>query len=109
MTFRVRYTRGARDDLKTLYAFLLERDVEVAQRALESIRKAADMLSSFPFTCRKADDADPFLRELVISFGESGYVALFEIEGVDDAAQTGSDNRYVTILASRHQREDDYH
>lgn len=109
MSFRVRYTRGARDDLKRLYAFWLERDVEVAQRALESIRKAADMLRTFPFTCRKVDDADPFLRELVISSGESGYVALFEIEGAGDAAQAGAENRYVTILAVRHQREDDYY
>lgn len=50
------------------------------------------------FTCRKAAQSDPFLRELVISFGASGYVALFEIE----------DNAIVTILAIRHQREDDY-
>jgi plasmid stabilization system protein ParE len=34
----------------------------------------------------------------LISFGKSGYVALFEIE----------DNRTITILAIRHQREDDY-
>ena len=39
------------------------------------------------------------LRELIIPFGNSGYVALFEIE-------TGG---HVTILALRHQREDDYH
>jgi plasmid stabilization system protein ParE len=39
------------------------------------------------------------LRELVISFGGAGYVALFEIE----------DNETVTVLAVRHQREDDYH
>ena len=40
-----------------------------------------------------------FLRELIIVFGASGYVALFEI---DDA-------KTVTVLAVRHQREDDYH
>ncbi|MDX9768663.1 MAG: type II toxin-antitoxin system RelE/ParE family toxin, partial [Ectothiorhodospiraceae bacterium] len=40
----------------------------------------------------------PFLRELLISFGATGYVMLFEI---DDAST-------VTILAVRHQREDDY-
>jgi len=32
-----------------------------------------------PFTCRKAS-GDPFLRELLSPFGESGYVALFEID-----------------------------
>lgn len=42
---------------------------------------------------------NPYLRELVISFGAAGYVALFEIEPDD----------IVTILAVRHQRESDYH
>jgi plasmid stabilization system protein ParE len=55
-------------------------------------------LQDFPFSCRKVDPRNPFLRELVIPFGSAGYVALFEI---DDQSQ-------VTILAIRHQREDDY-
>lgn len=42
---------------------------------------------------------NPFLREMLISFGANGYVVLFEIEAKD----------MVTILAVRHQREDDYH
>lgn len=41
---------------------------------------------------------DPFLRELVIPFGGGGYVTLFEIE----------DEKTVTVLVVRHQREDDY-
>jgi plasmid stabilization system protein ParE len=111
VSFRVRYSRGARDDLEELYGFLLDRDVEVASRALEAIRKATDMLKSFPFTCRKVDAANPFLRELVISFGSSGYVALFEIEGAQagDAVTAVGAERCVTILAVRHQREDDYY
>ena len=111
MNFRVRYTRGARDDLTRLYTFLLERDDAAAARALEAIRKATDVLRGFPFTCRKADEANPFLRELIISFGDSGYVALFEIEGEQpaEAVPAGEASRYVTILAVRHQREDDYH
>lgn len=104
VNFRVRYTRDARDDLKHLYSFLLKRDTEAAARALEAIRHATRLLESFPFTCRKVDEANPFLRELVISFGDSGYVALFEIEGGPHA-----DICHVTILAVRHQREDDYH
>jgi plasmid stabilization system protein ParE len=111
VSFRVRYTRGARDDLKRLYSFLLEHDVGAAVRALEAIRKATDLLRDFPFTCRKLDDANPFLRELVVSFGGSGYVALFEIEGQQGAGVDLADeaSRYVTILAVRHQREEDYH
>jgi plasmid stabilization system protein ParE len=113
VSFRVRYTRGARDDLKRLYGLLLEYDTAAAARALEAIRKATDLLANFPFTCRKVDETNPFLRELVISFGGAGYVALFEIEGaqrdVGPAPSAGESNHYVTILAVRHQREDDYH
>lgn len=117
MSFRVRYTREARDDLKRLYGFLLEQDWQAAERALETIRRATALLRDFPFTCRKVDDTNPFLRELVIAFGEAGYVALFEIEGEIEGAAKGQKGeaqaeeriRYVTILAVRHQREADYH
>ena len=98
MSYQIRYTRAARDDLQRLYAFLLEQDLQAAEKALETISKSTDMLKDFPFTCRKAQADNPFLRELVISFGANGYVALFEIDN----------NKTVTILAVRHQREDDY-
>jgi plasmid stabilization system protein ParE len=103
VTFRVRYTKAARDDLLRLYEFLLQKDVRAARRARDAIVKAGGFLEDFPFACRKVDPSNPFLRELIIPFGSidyaEGYVALFEIE--DDAT--------VTILAIRHQREDDYH
>lgn len=99
MTYRVRYTKAAREDLHRLYAFLLEQDLHAARRARDAIRKSMAFLREFPFSCRKATPDNPFLRELVIPFGAAGYVALFEIE----------DNETVTILAVRHQREDDYH
>lgn len=99
MSFRVRYTKAARQDLLRLYEFLLKRDLQVARRARNAILKAMDFLKDFPFACRKADPANPFLRELIIPFGAAGYVALFEIE----------DPNTVTILAVRHQREDDYY
>jgi hypothetical protein len=62
---------------------------------------AIEVLEVFPFSCRKAigGSGRPFLRELIIPFGSSGFVAVFEIE----------DPRTVTILAVRHQREEDYH
>lgn len=99
MSYRVRYTRAARDDLHRLYAFFLERDPHAASLAREAIGKSIVVLQEFPFTCRKAVPDNPFLREMVIPFGAAGYVALFEIEN----------DEIVTILAIRHQREDDYH
>lgn len=100
MTFSIRFTLEAQEDIQRLYAFILERDshqYETAERALSAIKSGLDNLRHNPFSCRKT--GTPFLRELVISFGNSGYVALFEIE----------ENKTVTILAIRHQREDDYH
>ncbi len=67
-------------------------------QAIAALRSGIATLKTSPFTCRKAGQS-PFLRELIVPFGRSGYVALFEIE--DDAN--------VAVLAVRHQLEDDYH
>ena len=99
MAFNVRYAKNAREDIKTLYQFLLNQDVEAAKRAFNAISKIIEFLQEFPFSCRKTDEQNPFLREVIIPFGSSGYVALFEIEN----------SNTVTILAVRHQREIDYH
>nr|WP_295770961.1 type II toxin-antitoxin system RelE/ParE family toxin [Rhodoferax sp.] len=102
--FEVRYTAAARDDVLRLFDFLLERvqtieDFDAAQSAIDALRNTVqNHLSRTPFIYRKAGDS-AFLRELIIPFGHSGYVALFEIEGADA----------VNILAVRHQLEDDYH
>ena len=81
-----------------LYEFLLEKDLAAAERALEAIQGAIELLRFSPFSCRKALTRNPFLRELIIPFGSAGYVALFEIESINT----------INILAVRHQREEDY-
>jgi plasmid stabilization system protein ParE len=105
LSFRVRLTREAQDDLERLFDFTLERelartagDLDLAERALAAIRAGVETLRTSPFTCRKASQS-PFLRELLIPFGHSGYVALFEIVDPTD----------VVVSAVRHQLEDDYH
>jgi plasmid stabilization system protein ParE len=105
VSFRVRFTREAQADLERLFDFVLERelardggDLALPERALLAIRAGVDTLKTSPFTCRKAGQS-PFLRELIIPFGRTGYVALFEIEGAAD----------VVVTALRHQLEDDYH
>jgi plasmid stabilization system protein ParE len=97
--YRIRFTPDAEDDLLRLYDFLLEKDLAAAESALEAVRNGVELLSLSPFSCRKAGAGNPLLREIVIPFGASGYVALFEIEGPST----------VTVVAVRHQREDDYH
>ena len=99
--FKVRFTAEAEADLLRLFDFLLEQDFAAAEYAREAIALAIELLEVFPFSCRKAmgGDGNPFLRELIIPFGASGFVALFEIEN----------REVVTLLAVRHQREEDYH
>ena len=82
----------------TTVRFPLARDPAAAKRAITLIGKGMTLLREFPFTGGKADPANPFLRELRIPFGTSGYVALFE----NEAGET------LAILAVRHQRESDY-
>jgi plasmid stabilization system protein ParE len=98
MSFWIRYTRGARDDLKRLFTPLAEREVAAAKRACKAISKSMGLLAGFPWSCRKAAKDNPFFRELVISFGGGSYVALFEI---DDANN-------IMILVIRYQREEDF-
>lgn len=105
MTFKVRLTRDAAADLERFFDFLLERelsrdggDLSLPKQAIAALRSGIATLKTSPFTCRKAGQS-PFLRELIVPFGRSGYVALFEIE----------DETHVAVLAVRHQLEDDYH
>ena len=97
--YRVRYTKEASEDLIRLYEFQAERDLVSAERALDAIEVGIKFLEVLPFSCRKAAFNTPLRRELIIPFGATGHVALFEID----------DDSTVTIVAIRHQREDDYH
>ena len=98
MRYRVRFTQEAKEDLIKLYEFLLAKNQSAAEQALKSIAQSLKFLERFPFSCRKAVPENSFLREMLIPFGSAGYVALFEIEN----------SSTVTILAVRHQREEDY-
>ena len=97
--YSVRFTLLAEDDLLRLYDFLLEKDVIAAENALDAIKGAVEFLRFSPYSCRKVLPDNPFLRELIVPFGVGGYVALFEIET----------DRVISILAVRHQREEDFH
>jgi plasmid stabilization system protein ParE len=104
VSFDVRFSAEAEEDLERLFDFLLESaksvaDLDVAQAAVDAIRSAAlNQLATSPFSFRKAGRS-PTRRELIIPFGTSGYVALYEI----------AVPATVIVLAVRHQREEDYH
>ncbi|MBY3153779.1 MULTISPECIES: type II toxin-antitoxin system RelE/ParE family toxin [Rhizobium] len=99
MTFELKYTQTFYEDLGRLADFLIERDPDLAGRAINAIQKALMILQDFPLMARRASADDPLLRELVVPFGSAGYVILFKV-----MSETS-----VIVLAVRHQREEDYH
>ncbi len=105
MTYQIIFSREADEDLERLFDHLLESelnsptgDLDIPARAIETIQQACQLLAHSPFSCRKVGES-AFVRELIISFGGSGYMALFEIY----------DSEQVIIGAIRHQHESDYH
>ena len=103
MSFTVVLTGEALQDLQRLEDFLIKLalkhgDFGLPGRAVDAIRAEMRILERNPYTCRVAQD-NPLERELLIPFGGSGYVALFEIVSAHE----------VVVSALRHQREDDYH
>ncbi|TBZ49246.1 type II toxin-antitoxin system RelE/ParE family toxin [Rhizobium leguminosarum] len=99
MTFELKYTQTFYEDLDRLADFLIERDPDLAERAINAIPKALMILQDFPLMARRASANDPLLRELVVPFGSAGYVILFKV-----MSETS-----VIVLAVRHHREEDYH
>ncbi|MBY5738908.1 type II toxin-antitoxin system RelE/ParE family toxin [Rhizobium leguminosarum] len=99
MSFELKYTPTFYEDLDRLADFLIERDPDLAERAINAMQKALMMVEDFPLMARRASADDPLLRELVVPFGSAGYVVLFKV-----VSETS-----IIVLAVRHQREEDYH
>ena len=87
----------AAQDLEELVDFLRTHQAEYAVETIDLILNALNILEQHPHIGRLVQNQ---LRELIISRGETGYVALYEY---DEAADV------VLVLAIRHQREAGYH
>ncbi|WP_426227723.1 type II toxin-antitoxin system RelE/ParE family toxin [Pararhizobium sp. DWP3-4] len=81
-------------DLQRLREFLRTKNPQAARRAGEAILQSIRILGLQPRLGRPVEDLPEEFRELLIDFGDSGYVARYRFS--EDA---------VTILAVRHQRE----
>jgi plasmid stabilization system protein ParE len=90
------YAGRALDDLERLFQFLAEHDPHIAGDSAVAIRSAVEILASHPLAGRRVEGE---LRELVISYGKTGYVALYRFLPVTDQ---------VRMLSIRHQRELDF-
>ena len=87
------YSERALADLERLFEFLAETEPRAAATAVAVIQDAIGILERHPLIGRSAEHG---LRELVISRGRSGYLALYDyLESIDT----------ILVLALRHQRE----
>jgi plasmid stabilization system protein ParE len=94
---QVVYSAAALDDLERIMEFLLETSsAQSALGAIDQITKAIDILSAHPRIGRRTRGQ---MRELVISHGAAGYLALYHFEATRDL---------VAIDRIRHQREAGY-
>ena len=93
---QVIYAARALSDLGRLTDFLLQLEPAAALETVGLITEAVRVLENHPLIGRSAEQG---LRELVISRGESGYVALYSHELEQDT---------VLVLSVRHQREAGY-
>ena len=87
------YSARALADLERIFEFLAEHDPTTALEATALIIDAMRVLERHPYIGRPAGGD---LRELVISSGRTGYVAIYR------ARRRPAD---VEILSLRHQRE----
>ena len=90
---RIVFAPQAVDDLVRLTDFLIENDKNAALATVELIEEAVQILAKHPLLGRLCDS---HLRELVISRGKSGYVALYSFE---------EKKKSILINAIRHQKE----
>jgi addiction module RelE/StbE family toxin len=87
------YSPRALRDLQRLAEFLENESLRAARETVPLILEAIEILARHPLVGRIVEGG---LRELVISRGRSGYVALYRFDAENDS---------VYILALRHQRE----
>ena len=90
------YTEQALVDLERLSDFLLQADPHAAQDTAILIFNALEILLQHPEIGRKVHYGQ---RELVISRGRTGYLALYRFLPLIDR---------MVVLALRHQRESGY-
>ena len=92
----VRYLPRALDDLQRLRDFLADSDIVAADETIFLILEAVDVLAVHPLLGRATGDG---MRELIISRGRTGYVALYRYGEGEDC---------ILLAAIRHQREAGY-
>lgn len=88
------WSPAALRDVQRLYRFIVPKNPSAATRAVRVIREGMQIVVEHPEAGKPMENMPPEYREWLIGFGDSGYVAVYRLEG--DLA---------VVLAVRHQRE----
>jgi len=91
-------TEQAIQGMERCRQFLKRKNLLASKRAAHVIKEHFSLLETAPEIGRSIDEY-PDLRELVIEFGDSGYLALYSFDNKKDQ---------VLILAFRYQKEVKY-
>jgi plasmid stabilization system protein ParE len=93
---QVVYSAYALENIERAMQLLREKNPELAVASAAAIRSAVENLATHPLIGRRVEGD---LRELVISYGATGFIALYRFDIQRDQ---------VRVLALRHQREIGY-
>jgi plasmid stabilization system protein ParE len=88
------WSPAALRDIQRLYRFIAPKNPLAATRAVRAIREGMQIVAEHPEAGKPMESMSTEYREWLIGFGDSGYVAVYRLEG--DLA---------VVLAVRHQRE----
>ncbi|MGA8513701.1 MAG: type II toxin-antitoxin system RelE/ParE family toxin [Burkholderiaceae bacterium] len=91
----VKLSARANLDLMRLYEFLAQYDAPTADRAIDTIIAALDILEIMPQGCPLVVGRKD-LRKLVINFGATGYLAFYSYDPLTDTS---------TVASILHQKE----
>ena len=86
------FSARALDHIEEAFEFIRRENPTAAMEVVRVIRSAASLLADHPLAGRRVQSD---IRELVISFGATGFIALYRFVPIRSE---------VRILANRHQR-----
>lgn len=93
---RVIYSERAFTDFERIFEFIAAENPHLAAQTVSIIQEAVEILERHPLIGRPVESE---LRELIISRGKTGYMALYSYLMIEDV---------VLVLSLRHQREAGY-
>ena len=91
---RLIWSAAALSDAQRVYRFLAQKNGLAASETVKTIRLSMNILEQHPEVGRPVSEMEPEYREWPISFGSSGYIALYRFDG-----------QSAIVVALRHQRE----